>query len=86
MPNWRVHISYWCGFTGDPAWEDRARAALEGRGWTDVEFGNWHHAGYVPFSSNVDGDEIHFVARADRPDRAAVDGVLKQVGIQHTLM
>ena len=77
MPKWRVVVSYWCGFTGDRDWQDRARGTLEAQGWADI-------ADYVPFSSNVDADEIDFVAVAERPDRETVEKVLKQIGIQHT--
>lgn len=84
MSKWRVLVSYWCGFTGDLDWQERARAVFEAQGWTDIQFGNKHTGNYVPWSSNVDGDEIAFVARAERLDRQAVESVLKQVGIQHT--
>ena len=84
MPAWRVTVSYWCGFTGEVDWMDRTRRAFEAQGWTDVRFGNRHTPDYVPFSSNVDADEIDFAAREGRPDRESVERVLRQVGIQHT--
>jgi hypothetical protein len=84
MPRWRVDVSYWCGFTGNPDWQERTRGTLEAQGWTDIQFGNRHCADYIPFSSNVDGDEIHFVAVAERIDRETIERVLKPVGIQHT--
>ncbi len=84
MAKWRVLVSYWCGFTGDPDWQDRAGAVFEAQGWTDIQFGNQHDNNYVPWSSNFDGDEIVFVARAEGLDRESVEKVLGQVGIQHT--
>ena len=84
MSKWRVFVSYWCGFTGDLDWQERARAVFEARGWTDVRFGNKHNDNYVPWSSNVDGDEIKFVAHTERFDEEAVQKVLERVGIQYT--
>ena len=84
MSKWRDLVSYWCGFTKDLEWQEGARAAFETHGWTDIRFGNKHNDNYVPWSSNVDGDEIEFVARAESLDRKAVERVLDQVGIQHT--
>jgi hypothetical protein len=84
MSKWRVGVSYWCGFTKDRQWQDQARAAFEALGWSDIRFGNRHNEDYVPFSSNVDADEIHFVATADRLDREEVERILKQIGIEHT--
>jgi hypothetical protein len=83
MPKWRVLVSYWCGFTGDEEWLERTRGVLEAQGWTDVRFGNRHTPNYVPFSSNVDGDEIEFIARGERPDPKAVERLIQQVGIKH---
>ncbi len=84
MSKWRVGVSYWCGFTKDREWQEGALAAFEALGWTDIHFGNRHTENYVPFSSNVDADEIHFVASGDRLDRESVESVLKQIGIEHT--
>jgi hypothetical protein len=59
-------------------------AVFEAQGWTEIRFGNKHSDDYVPWSSNVDGDEIEFVAQVERLDRAAVDRVLAGVGIERT--
>ena len=84
MPKWRVHTSYWCGFTKDREWQERARSLFEAHGWTDILFWNGHSEGFVPWSSSVDADEIDFLVSAERLDREAVQRVLEQVGIQHT--
>jgi hypothetical protein len=84
MAEWRVNVSYWCGFTGDRDWQERARGLFAAQGWTDIRFGNRHTPDYVPFSSNVDADEIHFVVGVERLDRETVERVLGRVGIQHT--
>jgi hypothetical protein len=84
VPKWSVTVSYWCGFTGDRDWQERVRGAMEARGWTVVRFGNRHDPDYVPFSSNVDGDEILFVAAAGPLDRKTVESVLAPLGIEHT--
>jgi hypothetical protein len=85
MPKWRVHVSYWCGFTKDREWLESARNLFEAQGWTDIRFGNpLAEPGFVPWSSSVDADEIDFIVNAEQVDREAVQGVLQQVGIQHT--
>jgi hypothetical protein len=84
MPRWRVDVSYWCGFTRDREWQEHARSVFEAHGWTDMLFWNPHAEGFVPWSSSVDADEIHFRVSAEKLDREAVERVLKQVGIQHT--
>lgn len=84
MPKWRVDVSYWSGFTKDREWQERTRSVLEANAWTDIRFWNGYSEGFVPHSSSVDADEIHFVVSAEKLDREAVERVLKQVGIQHT--
>src|SRR6478672_7794345 len=86
MPKWRVHVSYWSGFTKSREWQENARGVLASQGWSDIRFGNCQASDYeyVPSSSGVDADEIDFVAEAGSLDRAAVEAVLKRVGIEHT--
>jgi hypothetical protein len=86
MPRWRVHVSYWSGFTKSREWQENARTVLASHGWSDIRFGNCQASDYdyVPSSSGVDADEIDFVAQAGSLDRGAVETVLRQVGIKHT--
>lgn len=86
MPRWRVHVSYWCGFTKGGEWQENARTVLALQGWSDIRFGNCRasDSDYVPWSGSVDADEIDFVARAESLDRRAVDTVLERVGIEQT--
>lgn len=86
MPRWRVHVSYWCGFTTGREWQENARTVFAIQGWSDIRFGNCQASDYdyVPWSSGVDADEIDFVAQAESLDRQAIETVLKQVGIEHT--
>ena len=84
MPRWRVHVSYWSGFTKSREWQENARTVLASQGWSDSS-GNYEASDYdyVPSSSGIDADEIDFVAQAESLDQAA-ETVLKQVGIEHT--
>ena len=84
MRKWNVLVSYWSGFTKGEEWMEHARAVFEAEGWTDIQFGNSFTPGYVPWSSNVDGDEITFVAHTEGLDKEAVQKVLERVGIQYT--
>jgi hypothetical protein len=84
MPKWRVHVSYWCGFTKDRVWQDNARAVFEAQGWTEIHFWNGQSEGFVPWSSSVDADEIDFVVHAEGLDKATVERELAQVGIEYT--
>jgi hypothetical protein len=86
MPRWRVHVSYWCGFTKGREWQEHARTAFATQGWSGIRFGNCRAPDYdyVPWSSGVDADEIDFVAQAESLDRQAIETVLKRVGIEHT--
>ncbi len=85
MAKWRVHVSYWSGFTKDREWHESARNLFEGQGWTDIRFRNpLVEPGFVPWTSGVDADEIDFIVNAEQVDREAVQRILQQVGIQHT--